>query len=166
MRLIKAQSTSVRNIKANGIRYDINQIVQLGGEQAVVVPMGNTASRPLFPANGMIRYNTETEAHESYANGTWARLKRQEPVSIVQQNLGVGDGSELDFGPLANGDADFPVPTAAQNVLVLVESVFQISGTNYSLAQNPASKQAGWYIRFSSAPPVGKPVTVLHNFDK
>jgi hypothetical protein len=61
MRLIKAQSTSVRNIKANGIRYDINQIVQLGGEQAVVVPMGNTASRPLFPANGMIRYNTETE---------------------------------------------------------------------------------------------------------
>jgi len=51
-------------------------------------------------------------------------------------------------------------------VLVLVESVFQISGTNYSLAQNPASKQAGWYIRFSSAPPVGKPVTVLHNFDK
>ena len=74
--------------------------------------------------------------------------------------------SELDFGPLANGDPDFPVPTAAQNVLVLVETVFQIAGTNYSLAQNPASKQAGWYIRFSSAPPVGKPVTVLHNFDK
>jgi len=36
MRLIKAQSTSVRNIKAKGIRYDINQVVQLGGEQAVV----------------------------------------------------------------------------------------------------------------------------------
>jgi hypothetical protein len=88
MRLIKAQSTSVRNIKANGIRYDINQIVQLGGEQAVVVPMGNTASRPLFPANGMIRYNTETEAHESYANGTWARLKRQGIAPPIERESG------------------------------------------------------------------------------
>ena len=130
MRLIKAQSTSVRNIKAVGVKYDINQIVQLGGEQAVVVPMGNTASRPVFPANGMIRYNTETSAHESYANGTWAKLKRQEPVNIVQQNLGVGDASEVDFGPLNNGDNDSPVPLAAQNILVLVETVFQIAITN------------------------------------
>tara|TARA_R110000851_G_scaffold78117_1_gene172316 strand:+ start:2378 stop:2878 length:501 start_codon:yes stop_codon:yes gene_type:complete len=166
MRLIKAQSTSVRNIKAVGVKYDINQIVQLGGEQAVVVPMGNTASRPVFPANGMIRYNTETSAHESYANGTWAKLKRQEPVNIVQQNLGVGDASEVDFGPLNNGDNDSPVPLAAQNILVLVETVFQIAITNYDLIQNPAGKGAGWYIRFTSAPPIGKPVTVLHNFDK
>jgi|TARA_B110000240_G_C13483095_1_gene446201 hypothetical protein len=166
MRLIKEQSTSVRNIKAKGIRYDLNQIVQLGGEQAVVVPMGNTASRPLFPANGMIRYNTETGSHESYASGTWAKLKRQEPTVIVQQNLGVGDASEVDFGPLDSGDFDAPVPLAAQNVLVLVESVFQIAGTNYNLIQNPAGKAVGWYIRFTSAPPSSKPVTVLHNFDK
>lgn len=166
MRLIKAQSTSVRNIKAVGIKYDINQIVQLGGEQAVVVPMGNTASRPLFPANGMIRYNTETNSHESYANGTWAKLKRQEPVVITQQNLGVGDASEVDFGPLNSGDADAPVPSAAQNVIVLVETVFQVANTNYSLVQNPAGKAVGYYIRFGSAPPAGKPVTVLHNFDK
>ena len=32
--------------------------------------------------------------------------------------------------------------------------------------QNPAGKPAGWYIYFSEAPPVGKPVTVIHNFDK
>jgi len=172
MRLIKAQSTSVRNIKAKGIRYDINQVVQLGGEQGVVVPMGNTASRPLFPVNGMIRYNTETGSHESYAGGsagsggTWAKLKRQEPVNIVQQNLGVGDGSEVDFGPLDSGDIDAPVPSAPQNVIVLVETVFQISSTNYTLVQNPAGKAEGFYIRFGSAPPVGKPVTVLHNFDK
>lgn len=166
MRLIKAQSTSVRNIKAKGIRYDINQVVQLGGEQGVVVPMGNTASRPLFPVNGMIRYNTETGSHESYADGAWAKLKRQEPVTIVQQNLGVGDASEVDFGPLDSGDVDQPVPSAPQNVIVLVETVFQIASTNYTLVQNPAGKAEGFYIRFGSAPPVGKPVTVLHNFDK
>ena len=60
----------------------------------------------------------------------------QDP-GIVQQNLGSGDAVETIFGPLASGDTDFPVPLAAQNILVFVENVFQISGTNYTLVQNP-----------------------------
>ena len=114
----------------------------------------------------MLRYNTDTNNFEAYAGGVWARLKRAQPNNIVQQNLGVGDASEVDFGPLDSGDTDNIVPVAAENVIVLVENVFQISSTNYTLVQNPAGKAAGYYIRFGSAPPVGKPVTVLHNFDK
>jgi hypothetical protein len=49
---------------------------------------------------------------------------------------------------------------------VFVENVFQVSGTNYSLTQNPSGKTAGWYIEFTSPPDAGKPITVLHNFDK
>ena len=52
------------------------------------------------------------------------------------------------------------------NILVFVENVFQIATTNYTFVQNPAGKAPGFYISFSSAPDVGKPVTVLHNFDK
>ena len=85
---------------------------------------------------------------------------------ITQQNLGNGDAVETVFGPLDSGDPDFPIPDAAQNVLVFVENVFQISGTNYTLEQNPAGKADGWYIKFSSAPDLAKPITVLHNFDK
>ena len=166
MRLIKAQSTNLRNIKGRGVKYDIYNTIQLDSEVGAVMPTGNTYYRGDFPVNGTLRYNTDTEAFEGYANGTWKQIRRVEPTSIVQQNLGNGDASETLFGPLDSGDIETPVPSAAQNVLVFVENVFQIATTNYTLVQNPAGKIAGWYIQFSSAPDLGKPVTVLHNFDK
>ena len=62
----------------------------------------------------------------------------------------------------------------SQKILVFIENVFQISTTNYTLEQSTSGNLAGpnnpyadgWYIKFGSAPDVGKPVTVLHNFDK
>ena len=93
-------------------------------------------------------------------------------VGIKVQTLGLGDASEQFFGVLNSGDINFPIPVAPQNVLVFVENVFQLPsnehgvGGNYDVIQNPAGKPAGWYIYFSEAPPVGKPVTVIHNFDK
>ena len=61
----------------------------------------------------------------------WGEIRKKEPTNIVQQNLGNGDASETVFGPLVNGDANFPVPSAARNILVFVENVFQIATTNY-----------------------------------
>ena len=92
-------------------------------------------------------------------------------MGIVQQNLGTGAGTETTFGLLNSGDTDFPIPASAASVIVLVENVFQISTTNYTLVQNPstgpnAPYAAGWYIVFSTPVPTGKPITVLHNFDK
>ena len=166
MRLIKAQNTNIRSISGKGVKYDIYDIVQMDSERAVVVPKGDVAARPDFPTDGMLRYNTVADEFEVYANGAWSQLKRKAPGSITQQNLGNGDASEVYFGPLDSGDSDFPVPQTARNILVFVENVFQISGTNYSLRQNPPGKVAGWYVEFTSAPDLGKPVTVLHNFDK
>lgn len=166
MRLIKAQSTNVRNPQGRGIKYDINNTIQLDSEVGAVMPKGNTAQRSDFPTNGTIRYNTDTDALEAYADGTWKQIRRVEATTITQQNLGNGDASETLFGPLDSGDVEARIPMAAQNVLVFVENVFQIATTNYTLVQNPAGKIAGWYLQFSSAPDLGKPVTVLHNFDK
>ena len=166
MRLIKAQSTNLRNIKGTGLKYDIHGINRMGGETGVVVPLGNTSERPVFPEPGIIRYNTDVDAFEMYSDGSWGEIRKKEPTNIVQQNLGNGDASETVFGPLVNGDTNFPVPSAARNILVFVENVFQIATTNYVLVQNPAGKAPGWYISFSSAPDLGKPITVLHNFDK
>ena len=166
MRLIKAQSTNIRNIKGRGVKYDIYDTVQLDSEVGAVMPTGRTIDRSDFPINGTLRYNTDTEAFEGYANGTWKELRRKEGTNIVQQNLGNGDANEVFFGPLDSGDIETPIPISAQNILVFVENVFQIATTNYTLAQNPAGKVQGWYLQFSSAPDLGKPVTVLHNFDK
>ena len=143
MRLIKAQNTNLRSITGKGVKYDINDQVIVDSTNVMLVAKGTTAQRPSTPSNGHIRYNTDDEQFEAYQNGAWRELRFKEPnqdPGIVQQNLGSGDAVETIFGPLASGDTDFPVPTAAQNVLVFVENVFQISGTNYTLVQNPGNQ--------------------------
>ena len=174
MRLLKAQNTNLRNIKGKGVKYDVNDQVILDSTNCVLVPKGTQAQRPTSPVNGHVRYNTDDNEFEAYQNGTWRELRYKEPGTITQQNLGNGDATETVFGPLASGDADYPVPAAAQNIIVLVENVFQISTTNYTLEQSVSGSLSGpntpyvdgWYIVFTSPVPLSKPVTVLHNFDK
>lgn len=166
MRLIKRQTTNLRNIRGKGIQYDIKDQVILDSPVGVLIPKGTTNERPRTPTEGYIRYNTSTNEFEGYHNGQWKKFRYKEPRAIVQQPVGTGDGSTLIFGPLNNGDADFPAPESAASILVFVENVFQISNTNYTLVQNPPTFDPGWYISFNSAPPEEKPITVLHNFDK
>ena len=177
MRLIKAQTTNLRSIAGRGVKYDLNDQVILESTNVMLVPKGSEAERPSSPNNGHLRYNTTDDQFEAYQNGAWRELRFKEPnqdPGITQQNLGNGDATETVFGPLASGDADYPVPAAAQNVLVLVENVFQLSTTNYTLEQSVSSSLAGpnspyadgWYIVFTSPPDLAKPITVLHNFDK
>jgi hypothetical protein len=183
MRLLKAQNTNLRNIYGKGVKYDINDQVILDSTNVVLVPKGTEAQRPTSPTEGHLRYNTDDDQFEAFQDGAWRELRFKEPFrdpGIVQQNLGLGDDTETVFGPLNSGDADYPVPVAAQNVLVFVENVFQISGTNYTLEQSVSGSLTGpnapyadgWYIKFTSPPPSAGsgggsvPITVLHNFDK
>ena len=174
MRYIRRQSTNARGLVGKGVNYTVDDEVRLDSAKAVLVPKGSTAERPTYPTNGPLRYNTDTNAFEQYEADSWRGTRYAEPVrvGIKVQTLGLGDASEQFFGVLDSGDANFPIPVAPQNVLVVVENVFQLPsnehgvGGNYDVIQNPAGKPAGWYIYFSEAPPVGKPVTVIHNFDK
>lgn len=281
MRLIKAQNTNLRNIYGKGVKYDINDQVIVDSTNVMLIPKGTTAERPATATNGHLRYNTDTDEFEAYANGEWRKLRYKEPYGhntndpgIVIQTLGfgsvdmLGDNIEVYFGPLDSQDqntdyADFTAPVNEQDILVFVENVYQLPYTNYTLEQNPAKtntiasivsvgattviqtatahnysaddlvyienvdsggdnienlntpgasplsftiasipaanqievevdtsggnignyvassgtiKRAssidgqfypdGWYIKFASAPDVGKPVTVLHNFNK
>lgn len=169
MRFLKAQNTNLRSIIGKGVKYDLNDQVIVDSTNVMLIPVGTLAERPASAVNGHMRYNTTDNQFEFYANGAWREVRYKEPnqdPGIVQQNLGNGDASETVFGPLDSGDSDFPAPAAAQNVLVLVENVFQIAGTNYDLIQNPTGFVSGYYLEFTSPPDAGKPVTVLHNFDK
>lgn len=166
---MKAQTTNLRSIRGNGVKQDSNDQVIMQSKKGLRVPKGRENDRPFYPENGYVRYNISDDQLEAYQNGAWREIRFKEPnqdPGIVQQPLGVGDEVETDFGPLYSGDPDFPIPAAAQNIIVLVENVFQVSKTNYILVQNPVGKEPGWYIRFGTAVPFGKPVTVLHNFDK
>jgi len=142
MRLIKAQNTNLRNIYGKGVKYDINDQVVLDSTNVMLVPKGTEVQRPDNPTNGHVRYNTDVEEFEFYQDGAWRKVRYKEPRTIVQQNLGSGDAVETLFGPLDNGDTDYPNPqnNSATDILVFVENVFQIFGTNYTLTQNPGNR--------------------------
>ena len=156
------------------------------------VPVGTLAQRPgesgvkTTSTIGQVRYNTSDQQLEAYQNGAWREVRFKEPnqdPGIVWQNLGVGNvtADETVFGELQSNDTDYPVPVTANNIIVLVENVVQIPTTNYTIHQTAAitsggaeqgpnhpytSTGSGWWIKFTSPVPTGKPVTVIHNLDK
>jgi hypothetical protein len=169
MRYIKRQSTNARGVIGRGIYVSAgDKEVILDSTNVMLVPKGTTEQRPQFPKNGHLRYNTDTDELEAYQDDAWRKLRFKEPnrTGIVVQTLGLGNAVNTIFGPLDSQDPDFPIPPAAQNILVFVENVYQLPNTNYSLIQNPPGFASGWYIEFASAVDLDKPVTVLHNFDK
>jgi hypothetical protein len=167
MKFLKKLQLAKKNLTDDRIAVDANSLVYFESTNAMKLPIGTTNQQPgqsentvTSPANGMVRYNSSTNQLEAYQNSAWRNVRFKEATTITQQSAGTGDGAETKFGPLS------PIPTAAQNVLVLVENVMQVATTNYTLVQNPGGYAAGWYISFTSAVPLGKPVTVLHGFDQ
>ena len=55
----------------------------LPGSEGVIVPSGNTGSRPGSPVNGTLRYNTQTAVFEGYANNAWGAITTGAGVTSV-----------------------------------------------------------------------------------
>jgi hypothetical protein len=192
MRLIKAQTTNLRSIYGKGVKYDVDDQVIVDSTRAMVVPVGTLEQRPgelgvaTSSTAGQLRYNTTDQQLEAYQNGAWREIRFKEPnqdPGIVWQNLGVGNitADETVFGELQSNDTDFPVPASANNIIVMIENVVQIPTTNYTIHQTAEittggaeqgpnhpyiASGSGWWIKFTSPVPTGKPVTVIHNLDK
>ena len=149
MRLMKAQNTNLRNIYGKGIKYDVNGKIDMDSTNVMTVPRGTT-DEYLDPQNGDIRYNTETNKYQMVENGSETTIRSAGPSTtpgIVQDNLGNGDGTSTIFGPLDNQDPNFSIDvTRPQSIIVLVENVFQIATTNYTVVQNPSSANTGQEI--------------------
>ena len=228
MRLLKAQNTNLRNIYGKGVKYDVNGQVIMDSTNVMLVPKGTTDERPTVRTSGHLRYNTTLNELEVYSESQWRSVRYKEPNNdpgIVKQSLGNGDATIDLFGPLDSQDPNstYKAPATADNILVFVENVYQLSTTNYTMVQNPSStgtgqevasgsfsigseyiitatgstdfvsehsaanntpgttftaasagtvdatglaRLTGYYLDFTSAPDLAKPVTVLHNFDK
>jgi len=176
MKFYKKQVTNIKNVNGRGIIVKgINDEIVLDTPKSVRVPRGDTTTRPLVPEEGMMRYLIQSLPGdpidgklEFYQGGSWKKIRMGTATAINQQTFTGADDIETLFGPLDNQDVENPLSFAnnPRSIFVYIENVFQIPTTNYTLAQNPAGKVAGWYLDFGTAPPTGKDITVLHNFDK
>ena len=85
----------------NGIAGDpVFSIVDnpvLPGVSSVQVPAGGTADRPIGPADGMIRYNSDLALFEGYINGNWAVFS-----SGATGVVSIATGTGLTGGPITS----------------------------------------------------------------
>ena len=161
MRFLKRQTLNRRQLRDTTVYSDIaptaastpgnyNVWLNPAAGGAMVLPSGPTTQMPGVLAGssataGMIRYNTTTTDVEVYQGGNWRALRYREPGAITQQNLGAGDDSTQYFGPLnptpygvnAQSGVTWDTTAIAKSILVVVENVLQLAGTNYTVVQNP-----------------------------
>jgi len=127
------------------------------------LPQGTTAQRPQtsgvrYPGNasefadGTIRYNLDTNSLEALIAGVWEVVRAPGATTITKQTLGPGNNVDVNFGPLTQ------TPSSANNIIVLIENVMQISTTNYTLTSGNT------VITFTSPVPTGKYITIYYGF--
>jgi hypothetical protein len=119
------------------------------GSSGVVLPAGGSALRPDAPRFGLIRYNTDLGAVEFFNGSAFVQLGAAGAITYTVDNF-TGDGSTLTFGPLSaavSGD---------DQVIVFVGSIYQTPTTAYTITGGGLDD-----ITFTSAPPVGEPISVI-----
>lgn len=176
MRFLKTQNTNKFSISDNSlIVYPKgpgpgNRIVTdaTGG---FLLPKGTTSQRPQTSsvrtptnAHGMIRYNTSTNSVEAYVNGVWQTIAAPASVAITKQTVGTGNSIDTDFGPLTPVATGTSYQASADNILVFIENVFQISTTNYTIVPNYLGVSGDYGISFGTPVPSGKAITVYYGF--
>jgi hypothetical protein len=161
MKFLKTKNISQFSINDRALIYypagngPGNRVV-VNANGGMMLPKGTTAQRPQLTsvrqptdANGTIRYNTTIPALEAYVGGAWVTVASPFAAAITKQTLGPGDGTSTIFGPL-NATFAPSYAASADNVLVLVENVMQISTTNFTINQNPSTTGTGAEINAST----------------
>jgi len=117
----------------------------LSGSTGTVLPTGSTATRPNNPVFGLIRYNTDTGLIE-YFNGV-EYISLNATQQYVIDNF-TGDGITTIFTMTI-------AESVATQLMVFVGSIYQQATVAYTV-------NGGFDITFTSAPPSGVPINVIH----
>jgi hypothetical protein len=102
--------------------------LHIARSDAIVIPAGTTAQRPSSPVEGMIRYNTETDQFEGYANGQWSEL------GAAGSELAINEVERVEVVDRSSG-ATLTVAdmlhrlSYTDNVLRRLERIVRITGT-------------------------------------
>lgn len=173
------KSGSIFDYGANPKGFTINPFgrISTNSTNSIKIPTGTQAQRPESGvlSNGLLRYNTSTHVVEAYIGvGTpegarWEVVKGLAERAVSRQVIS-GFTTETKFGPLTT------VPANINNIIVLVDNVFQRPVENFTLVVNPpgnspsresAPYPAGTYIQFTEndSVPTGIDITVFYGFE-
>jgi len=124
-----------------------NRILQ-SGSSGVVLPAGGSAVRPLAPKFGMIRYNTDLAAIEFFNGMVWAELGQAGTLNYIVDSF-TGDGTTQVFTMSVE-------ESSPSQIMVFIGSIYQDSTSAYTV-------NGGYDITFTSPPPDGEPISVIHS---
>jgi hypothetical protein len=119
----------------------------LSGSTGVVLPTGSTAQRPDDPVFGLIRYNTDSGLIEFFDGSIFQSLATGGGITYTVDSF-TGDGTTTVF-TMSEQESN------AQYITVFVGSIYQQPTTTYTV-------NGGYDITFTSAPPNGVPINVIH----
>jgi hypothetical protein len=120
----------------------------LSGSSGVVLPTGGSALRPVSPVFGLIRYNTDLAAVEFFNGSVFVQLSAAGAIDYTVDSF-TGDGSTTVFTMTVQ-------ESLTTQILVFVGSIYQDPLTAYTV-------DGGFDITFTSAPPDGEPISVIHS---
>ena len=117
------------------------------GSTAVILPAGASSQRPDAPVFGAIRYNTDLAAVEYFNGSQFITLSSATDVTYTVDSF-TGDGSTTVFTMSIQESSE-------SQIIVFVGSIYQDPLTAYTV-------DGGFDITFTSAPPSGEPISVIH----
>jgi hypothetical protein len=118
------------------------------GSSGVVLPAGGTALRPDAPRFGLMRYNTDTASIEFFNGTQFVTLSAAGAIDYTVDSF-TGDGSTTVFTMSIQESLE-------TQIIVFVGSIYQDPTTAYTV-------DGGFDITFTSAPPTGEPISVIHS---
>jgi hypothetical protein len=123
------------------------------GSYSFRLPIGSSTLGPDNPVGGLMRYNETTAKPEIYVDNEWRAFVVSSAGSReVSKDTYYGNGVVREFGPMKysynSGDEIM--------ILVFVGNVFQNPGMAYTVDGNN--------ISFTSTPPDGQYIVILHGF--
>lgn len=118
------------------------------GSSGVVLPAGGSAVRPQAPNFGLIRYNTDLAAVEYFNGSVFVQLGVAGAINYIVDEF-TGDGSTAVFTMSVQ-------QSQASQIIVFVGSIYQTPVSAYTVS-------GGFDITFTSAPPAGEPIIVIHS---
>jgi hypothetical protein len=130
-------------------RYAKNRELR-SASYSIRLPVGSSALGPNDPVFGLIRYNTSLSAMEIYDRGKWRPVNKSTTIEYPYKETFYGNSATRSFGPMR-----FSYPSGNEIfIMVYVGNVYQNPGVAYVVD--------GYNIIFTSAPPTGQAIVILH----